>query len=78
MLNEIPDEWKLYSGKIDYEKCTFGPTIVAVPAEEVQKYLASNEIRFKLLKTEIFGPILPVLEVVNIEEATRIANLIDP
>ena len=77
-LNEIPPEWKVYVGNVDKEKRIFEPAIIVVPATAVKEFIAAKNFQFDLLKNEIFGPILPILEVSNVEEAIQVANIIEP
>ena len=62
ILNEIPNEWKFHVGKIDKGSRSFEPAIIFVSAEQVKQYLNSKSQTFELLKNEIFGPILPILD----------------
>ena len=73
MFNEVPKEWILYEGKDNVEALVFGPKVVNVPSDI---FLSDGHLRFRILTEEIFGPILPIVEVQDINDAIRIIRIV--
>ena len=73
MFDEVPKEWILYEGKDNVETLVFGPKIVNVPSDV---FLSNGHLQFRILTEEIFGPVLPIVEVQDANDAIRVIRFI--
>lgn len=59
VLQSVPEKWIVHGGDTDREDLYIAPTLVKVPADDIEGSL--------LMDAEIFGPILPIITVPTIE-----------